>query len=313
MRGAQLDLFAAPAPALDFSADLALARRVPDHVRFGTSSWTFPGWSGLVYPPGTGERELRERGLELYARCPLFGTVGIDRSYYRPLTAPELRRYAEELPPGFPCVLKAWSQITSRVDPRTRAPNPTFLDPAVFNEAVAGPLLAEFRDHARVVVLELMPLHGQEVPGTGELCDALDRFFRGASRDLRYAVELRNPELVSRRYLDLLRTHRVGHVPIFWERMPPLGEQLDVPGLLTTDVVVTRLLIPPGERYADKKAEYAPFNRIVSPQPALYDDVARLVQATEALGVQLLVIVNNKVEGSSPLTVRGLAERVARP
>ena len=63
----QLELFArAPAPALDFSAEAELAARLPAHVRFGTSSWTFPGWAGLVYPQGTSERELVERGLELY-------------------------------------------------------------------------------------------------------------------------------------------------------------------------------------------------------------------------------------------------------
>jgi hypothetical protein len=42
------------------------------------------------------------------------------------------------------------------------------------------------------------------------------------------------------------------------------------------------------------------------------DDVARLVEETARLGKVLFVIVNNKAEGSSPLTVRALAERVAR-
>ena len=43
------------------------------------------------------------------------------------------------------------------------------------------------------------------------------------------------------------------------------------------------------------------------------NDVARLSQACRALGKVLYVIVNNKAEGSSPLTVRALAERIAGP
>jgi hypothetical protein len=48
----QLDLFGAAVgtdPAR-FARWAELARQVPEHVRFGTSSWTFPGWAGLVYP-----------------------------------------------------------------------------------------------------------------------------------------------------------------------------------------------------------------------------------------------------------------------
>ena len=127
--GRQLELFAAPAPRvseLDFSAERALAERLPPHVSFGTSSWTFPGWAGIVYPRGTSERELVDRGLELYAKHPLFRTVGIDRSYYAPLDRATLARYASELPPGFRAVMKVWSAVTSAVDAKTREPNARF-------------------------------------------------------------------------------------------------------------------------------------------------------------------------------------------
>jgi hypothetical protein len=54
----QLTLFgeeAAPAPARSPLEDVhreasALAASLPAGVRFGTSSWSFPGWRGLVYP-----------------------------------------------------------------------------------------------------------------------------------------------------------------------------------------------------------------------------------------------------------------------
>jgi hypothetical protein len=66
----QLGLFAEdpepPVPRdLDWPADLlALAGRLAGRPVFlGTSSWSFPGWAGLVYPPGVPAADLAGRGL----------------------------------------------------------------------------------------------------------------------------------------------------------------------------------------------------------------------------------------------------------
>ena len=108
----QLELFSTPAtggarqseragPSLD--EERALASRLPGHVRFGTSSWSFPGWQGLVYAEAASEKRLAERGLAEYAEHPLFSTVGIDSSYYRPLSPALVARYNGQLPDGFRC------------------------------------------------------------------------------------------------------------------------------------------------------------------------------------------------------------------
>lgn len=310
----QLELFGGPAqaPELDFSGAQALRARLPPHVRFGTSSWTFPGWAGLVYPHGTSEAELRGRGLELYVRYPLFGTVGIDRSYYAPLDRETLRRYAAELPAGFPCVMKVFGELTSLVHPRTREPNPLFLEFDRFERDVLAPVSEVFADHVGALVFEFSPLRGRELPAAAAFEDRLGDFLRRLPSGVSCAVELRNRQLLTHSYLELLRSHGVGHVLNFWERMPDIGEQLDIPGVLTSGVVVARLLIAPGERYEERKRAFEPFDRIVAPQEKMRADVARLSEACALLGKVLLVIVNNKAEGSSPLTVHALAERIAR-
>ena len=307
----QLGLFGAP--GLDFSAERALAAGLPPHVSFGTSAWTFPGWGHLAYPPGATEADLLERGLELYVRHPLFTTVGIDRSYYAPLDRSTLKRYAEQLPPGFRAVMKVWNAITQAVDPKTREPNPRFLSVDCVVERVLGPIDDAFAEHAGPLVFEFPPLRRRELPEPRAFADRLGEFFAKLPRQLSYAVELRNPELLSHGYLEVLAQHGVGHVLNFWQRMPDIGAQLDVPGVLTAPFVVSRLLIPPGQSYEDRKRSLAPFDRVVDPQEKMRDDVARLAEACEKLGKVLLVIVNNKAEGSSPLTVRALAERIARP
>ena len=53
-----------------------------------------------------------------------------------------------------------------------------------------------------------------------------------------------------------------------------------------------------------------PFDRLVEPQPAMREDVCTLIEEAGRRGYEVFVIVNNKAEGSSPLTVRALAERL---
>ncbi len=313
MRGknAQLDLFAEPPPELDLAEDRALMARVPECVRFGTSSWTFPGWAGLVYAGRPSERDLVDRGLAEYAKHPLFRTVGIDRSYYRPIDSETYTRYAEQLPHGFRCVSKVWSEVTSAVHPRSRAPNPSFLDVAVFEREVLEPIAENFSENVGPLVFEFAPRRSSELPAPAEFATKLDTFLAALPKNYEYAVELRNRALFTPRYVDVLGRHGVGHVLNFWERMPDIGEQLDAPGVLTAPFVVSRLLIPPGHRYEDRKGELAPFDRIVDPQEKMRSDIERLFEACELLGKVMYVIANNKAEGSSPLTVRALAERIA--
>ena len=55
---------------------------IPDHIHFGTSTWTYPGWYGQVYQERYPERGGAGRMLAEYARFPLFTTVGIDSMRY---------------------------------------------------------------------------------------------------------------------------------------------------------------------------------------------------------------------------------------
>jgi hypothetical protein len=74
---------------------------------------------------------------------------------------------------------------------------------------------------------------------------------------------------------------------------------------------VCRLSLPPGQRYEDQKEAFAPFNRIVEPCESARADVAALARAcAEQRRKALYIVVNNKVEGSSPLTVRAMIERM---
>ncbi len=306
----QLDLF--PPPPLDVSADAALAAKRPAVLRIGTSSWTFPGWSGLVYRGSPSAQELIDRGLEEYARHPLFNTVGIDRSHYAPLSIDELTKYAKQLPPGYKCVTKVWNAVTSPVDPRTRLPNPHFLDARFFRDAVLGPSDAAFLEHQGPFVFQMLPLSSSELPDPEGLIAKLDRFLAQLPTHHQYAVEIRNPELLKPSYFAARARSNVAHVFTYWSRMPSIGSQLAQAGSLTADFTVCRLNLPPGTEYEAQLEAFAPFDTLQAPDPSMREDVTKLVQRCAALGKTVWLTVNNKAEGSSPLTVRAILERLSK-
>lgn len=315
----QLDLFGSPRRIDDAEALDALAARLPAHVRFGTSSWTFPEWKSLVFvDTDVRSTDFARRSLEEYAQHPLFRTVGIDRSFYAPLVAPELAAYAAQLPAGFRAISKVWSELTTPVFPRherfgARAGQPSehFLDVAMFAERVVAPFVEAFAAHTGPFVIEIPRSPTRLDPDA--LADALGAFFEAAPRGQDYAVELRDPKLLVPRYFEVLAAHGASHVFNWWTRMPSIAAQHALPGALRRETrVVVRLMVPPNEKYETLKRTWAPFDRIRAANEGMRLDVAALVRAAGELGCETYVIANNKAEGCAPLTVRALAELISR-
>lgn len=308
--------------------DRAVAAELPKWLRFGTSSWSFPGWENLVWRGRHDSDELARSGLHAYAQHPLLRTVSIDRSYYGPLRAEEVAAYAaqideaESLAPSLPrfrVVSKVWEEITTAVFPRhprygARAGqrNPSFLDASRFVSEVLAPYLP-YERHFGPFVFELTPMP----KGTFDERDLAARvasFLSALPPSLSWAFELRNEEHLTPRWFDVLRAHRAAHVFTYWTAMPSLRVQLARHGsLASSPFVIARLMLPPFTRYAEKKAEFAPFDRLVTTQPAMHDDVLALLRAAlEVSTSAAFILANNKAEGSAPLTVRNLAARVIR-
>jgi uncharacterized protein YecE (DUF72 family) len=293
-----------------------LAAALPEGVRFGTSSWAFPGWRGILYPSSVAASALAREGLRHYAAHPLMRTVGIDRSYYAPLTVEDLRRYDEQLPDGFLCCPKAPASVTSRVTPnyggvRTQiTANPDFLSVARLEDELLGPLDVAFRSHTGPIILEFPPSPRREPVTAEDFAERLDRFLEALPRSFDYAVEIRDKVLLAPVYREVLARHGAGHTYTYWSAMPmPLAQAAIVP--TERSFVVIRLLLKPGTWYEDQRDRFTPFDRIVAVDEGMRDEVVQLTRRALARGHRVYVLVNNKAEGSSPLTIEALAQRLA--
>jgi len=176
---------------------------------------------------------------------------------------------------------------------------------------VLDPCLEHFADHTGPFVFEFQTI-SRAAGLTGQaFADLLDRFFTALPRTGQYAVELRNREFLGPPYLAVLREHNVAHVFNSWTRMPAIGEQIELPGAFSAPFTVARVLLRPGRTYSEAVDAFAPYDRIQEANSKLRQDVARLIAQAAALRIPAYVLVNNRAEGSAPLTIAAIAELIA--
>jgi hypothetical protein len=181
------------------------------------------------------------------------------------------------------------------------------LNPDLFEEEVWAPYQAHFGQHTGPFVFEFQTIPRRERMEPDRFVARLDEFLGRLPREGEYSVEVRNEEFLTPSYFAVLREHGVAHVLSSWTRMPSIGEQLDLPGAITGRFLVARALLKPGRSYAEAVDRFAPYDRIREPNPRLRGDLVRLARTAGSLRVPAYLLVNNRVEGSAPLTITAVA------
>jgi uncharacterized protein YecE (DUF72 family) len=303
------------APVPPNPAHVALAAALPDAVRLGTMSWSYPGWEGIVYRRPVAAKALARQGLAAYATHPLLRTVEIDRTYYQPLPADALAAYAAQVPDDFRFVVKAHEDCTvvrfpphPRYGRRRGELNPLVLDPAYATDHVVGPTLEGLGTKLGVLLFQFPP---QEVGDSGHFCDRLHAFLRALPKGPVYAVELRNAELVTPEYGQALAAAGAVHCHNRWTAMPPIIQQARALPPATRRPLVVRWLLRPGDPYGEAGARYAPFDRLQDEDLDTRARIAGLVARAQAHRIPAFVTVDNKAEGCSPESIVRLAAEIA--
>lgn len=330
--GPQIAMFALDAPTgavrpatpvLGLPSPLAACR---DRLRLGTSSWSFPGWSGLVYAndaPAYTEALLAHEGLRAYARHPLLTAVGIDRGFYAPLPRSAFAAYAAQVPDGFRFLVKAPARITDamRRDAQGRGvePNPDYLDPAIAADTFARPAIDGLGPALGTLLLQCSPLPPALLADVPAWIARLRRFLDALPRDLPagagWALEVRDGALMTPRLMDTLHDAGVGWCVGVHARMPGIERQLRALDRLQRGApgpLVVRWSLHAGLGYEAARRRYAPFRALVDPDPATRAAIAARAAATLHAGHAVTVIANNKAEGSAPLTLAALADAIAQ-
>lgn len=303
---------------------LALARALPPQLRLGTSSWTYPGWKGLVWAGEHSAQQLSRNGLAVYAQHPLLRTVSIDRGFYRPLTVSEYERYASQVPDDFRFVVKAPSLVTDALvrgeDGRGRQPNPAFLDADLARSEFVEPALQGLGHKLGALVFQISPLPLAQLDHMAEPLRRLRAMLVAlpplapSAPDGIVAVEVRDPQWLTPDLVAVLRAAGATYCLGLHPKLPPLSEQLPLLRALWPAPLVCRWnLHPVHGSYGYEEAErlWAPYDRLHDPDPATRAALALVIAGTTRRGQNAFVTISNHAEGCAPASVHALAEEVA--
>ncbi|WP_312306735.1 DUF72 domain-containing protein [Pulveribacter sp.] len=314
-------------PAVHGDELRALAARLPPTLRLGTSSWSYPGWDGLVWDGSYSEQTLARQGLTAYSQHPLLRSVGIDRGFYRPLSASDFARYAAQVPADFRFVVKAPSMVTDALvrseDGRGREANPGFLNGELAAQHFTLPALEGLGVRTGALVFQLSPLPWHLIERLPEVLERLRALLAAqpvlaGAPDAVLAVEVRNGEWISpehaEHFADVLKSTGATYCLGMHARMPPLSEQLALLRRLWPGPLVCRWNLNPAHGahgYDQAERLYAPYDRIHDPAP---EDLALLARTLAGVcgrgGQNAFVSISNHAEGSAPLTAQRLAQQV---
>jgi len=342
----QFDLFGAPAPPPAVPSDPAppasaapkarrsrdvlpaevsdevrdIARALPPQVHLGTSSWSFPGWQGIVYGDAYSNSKLSRDGLTAYGAHPLLRTVSIDRSFYAPLTVTDYLRYAQQVPEHFRFIIKAPALVTDATVRAERGEpvslNPCFLNAQLAADEFVRPCLDGLGAKAGALVFQFSPLPDQMLADPAGFIEQLAAFLAALPplpEGTRYAVEIRDACLLTPRFIRTLKAAGVRYCVGIHARMPEPLRQAAALALLDGEPagpLIVRWSLHGGFKYEQAKAKYEPFDRLVDEDPATRTALAELAARYAIAGQPVVIAVNNKAEGSAPLTCVKLARAI---
>ena len=164
------------------------ASGLPAKLRFGTSSWTFPGWAGLVYHRRyPNQRAFLRESLGRVREAPADENGRRRPGLLRPRAGRRPRRTTRDnCPTDFRAAMKVWQRVTMPGFPRhprygdeAGKENPDFLDAEAFARAVHAPARAAFAEHMGPWIVEVSPSPTPLEPSW--FCEKLDAFLCGSA------------------------------------------------------------------------------------------------------------------------------------
>ncbi len=282
------------------------------HIRWGTCSWNYPSWVGVVYqsPQPRAAGYLRE-----YAQH--FDTAEIDSWFYSIPERKEVTEYLAQVPEGFRFTCKAPRELTvptlrARGASGSESPNPSFL--SVERGARFLEVIEPMFPRLDAIMFEFEYLNRQRMPSLTALLDALDTFATGVRArfgQLPLAIETRNRNFLTESFFKFLLERQL--LPVFSEKLylPHVYEVYALYRELVQSDSVIRLL--GGDRAAIEEKASLQWNAIIDPKPA-EEKRAILSMAMDlaARGHTVTINVNNHYEGSAPLTIAELKAELSR-
>ncbi len=291
-------------------------------VFIGTSSWKYPGWRGTLYNPSRYEyrgkvAESRFKRDCLGEYCETFKTVCVDAAYYTFPSQQQLEAMAMQVPEDFRFGFKVTDTITIKKYPNLERfgaqagkPNENFLNADLFVKGFLGPCEA-IRQNVGLLMFEFSRFWPVDYEHGRDFVSDLDKFLGQLPKGWPYGVEMRNRSWLRSEYFECLARHGVTHVFNSWEAMPPVSEQMALPGSRTNpELVAARFLLKPGRKYEQAVKTFEPYEAVKEEDPEARAAGKSLIAEGRAAGPKrsTFIFINNRLEGNALGTIAAMVQ-----
>jgi len=300
---------------------IPVQRLAAEGVFIGTSSWKYPGWSGVLYDESRyvfrgkfAKSRFEKNCLTEYAE--VFKTVCVDAAYYTFPTEKYLEGLAAQVPSDFQFGFKVTDAITlkkfsnlPRFGARAGKENEYFLNAELFERGFLRPC-ESILPHVGLLMFEFSRFYPSDFEHGRDFVAALDAFLGKLPTGWPYGIEMRNRNWLKPEYFECLARHHVTHVYNSWTEMPPIDEQMVMAGSETnSDLSAARFLLKPGRKYEEAVKSFAPYQQTKEVNETARNAGAALIQRGKKKPKgKTFIFVNNRLEGNALNTIRAMLD-----
>jgi uncharacterized protein YecE (DUF72 family) len=298
------------------------SRLAAQGVFVGTSSWKYLGWLDQLYTPARYEYRGKVAKTRFERDClaeyaEVFKTVCVDAAYYDFPRREYLQKLAEAVPADFRFGFKVTDALTLKKFPnlprfgiRAGKPNENFLNADLFAAAFLKPC-EEIRSKVGVLMFEFTRFWPSDYEHGRDFVADLNKFLGDLPKGWPYAIELRNKHWLQPDYFKCLARHQVAHVFNSWDAMPPVSEQMALPGSWTNPkLCAARFLLKPGRKYEEAVKTFQPYDKLKETNPEARAAGKALIATgkTTEPDRKTFIYVNNRLEGNALETIAAMLE-----
>ncbi|MEJ2505440.1 MAG: DUF72 domain-containing protein [Ignavibacteriaceae bacterium] len=284
-------------------------------TRFGTCSWKYDSWKGIIY---SNEKDINY--LQEYSRH--YSTVEIDQWFWslfpqNKVLLPDknvVEEYNSSTPDDFLFTIKVPNSLTlthfyNRNKKEPLVPNPYFLSVELFNEFISS--IKSINKKTACLIFQFEYLNKQKMKSLNEFQTRFRQFHSQLNGlEIPLAVEIRNPDYLNENYFSFINNLDMAHVFLEGYFMPPVAEIYNKYKKFIKDFTVLRLHGP--DRTGIEKISKENWDKIYIDRSGEILKLVKLIKEIQRMEVDIFAYVNNHFEGSAPLTIRRIQSELKK-
>lgn len=283
-------------------------------IRFGTCSWKYDSWKGIVYSGTNSKNYLQEYSKK-------FDTVEIDQWFWSlfsnsKIVLPQkkvVEEYKQSVPKDFLFTIKVPNSITlthfykeSKED-ELRI-NPSFLSVDLFNQFLET--IEPIKDKIGCLIFQFEYLNKQKMKSLSEFQNKFLEFRSQIKNDSPpIGIEIRNPNYLNEKYFTFLSEQKIAPVLLEGYYMSPITETYSKFKKQFKNLMVIRL--HGTDRKGIEEIANNNWSQIYINRDKEILSIAEMIRDLQKNEIDLFVNVNNHFEGSAPITINKIKEQLS--